>query len=352
VFLDFYDVEISPRKLKRKLGLPRIPHIIKQALPRDDIRVLLEACHDLRLKTVILFIAATGCRANEALHLRNSDIRLENNPANVRFRAEITKTRTERIIYLTDEAARHLDAWLKYKYRIRKKTGKEPERYSEDFVFAVRNVRESHKTLYNNIVHQFGCLLDGLKRGDREQQTKANSNSFYQPRRKITFHSIRRMVYTAISDTANVEYANWFIGHAASTYHRQTEADKIAMFRKVEPHLTFLDYETKIKSLEQKEKENESIIARMERNMATSTDIQNRLRCLEQENQKKSQMLNAAVLREAELRKDVIQLIENALKGYDRGDEVKRHALKVVESAVNRVSELENTVRASVIKQT
>jgi hypothetical protein len=63
-------------------------------------------------------------------------------------------------------------------------------------------------------------------------------------------------------------------------------------------------------------------------------------------------MLNAAVLREAELRKDVIQLIENALKGYDRGDEVKRHALKVVESAVNRVSELENTVRASVIKQT
>jgi hypothetical protein len=38
------------------------------------------------------------------------------------------------------------------------------------------------------------------------------------------------------------DYSEWFIGHAGSTYYRKTEAEKLQIFKKVEPYLTYLDY--------------------------------------------------------------------------------------------------------------
>ncbi|MGD1838150.1 MAG: hypothetical protein ACPKPY_08850, partial [Nitrososphaeraceae archaeon] len=62
-----------------------------------------------------------------------------------------------------------------------------------------------------------------------------------ETRREITLHSFRRFVKTTISDLGYSDYSEWFIGHAGSTYWRKKESDKIRIFRKIEPYLTFLN---------------------------------------------------------------------------------------------------------------
>ena len=44
-----------------------------------------------------------------------------------------------------------------------------------------------------------------------------------QKRRKITLHSFRRFVKTAISDQTNQDYSEWFLGHSKSPYYTKKE---------------------------------------------------------------------------------------------------------------------------------
>lgn len=62
-----------------------------------------------------------------------------------------------------------------------------------------------------------------------------------EKRREITFHSFRRFVKTTISDLGYQDYSEYFIGHSGSTYWTKKESEKVEIFRKIEPYLTFLN---------------------------------------------------------------------------------------------------------------
>jgi hypothetical protein len=81
--------------------------------------------------------------------------------------------------------------------------------------------------------------------GQKEEFTvNPTSNKKHHRRRRITLHSFRRFVKSTISDLGYGDFSEYFIGHSGSTYYRKTEKEKIQLFRKIEPHLTFLDYPT------------------------------------------------------------------------------------------------------------
>jgi integrase len=151
-FLEYHDVDISPRKFKLKVKMLKIITKSKEALSKEDIIDILNACSDIRLKTYAILLAVTGMRATEALSIRIKDLDLKSNPAKVFVRGEYTKTKTDRIVFLTEEITQQLNSWLNYKYRTRrvcrrneangndKKTITEqrtPERNDNDVVFAV-----------------------------------------------------------------------------------------------------------------------------------------------------------------------------------------------------------------------
>ena len=48
-FLEFYDVDISPRKFKLKVKLPKLVRKFKEALSKEDIIDILNTCSDIRL---------------------------------------------------------------------------------------------------------------------------------------------------------------------------------------------------------------------------------------------------------------------------------------------------------------
>jgi integrase len=266
-FFEYFDIEISPRKFKLKVKLPRIIRRSKEALSKEDIIDILNACSDIKLKTYVMLLAGSGMRATEALSIRIKDLDLQSSPAKLFVRGEYTKTRTDRTVFLTYEMIQQLNSWLTYKYRTRRvcykdeRTGKTtteirtPEKQQSDLVFAVyQNTKTpAPKSLYTDLARSFGKTLDRMNKGDRED----GSN---ERRREITLHSFRRFVKTTISDLGYGDYSEWFIGHSGSTYWRKKESEKAELFRKIEPYLTFLnihqlerqgaDIQTKVEELE------------------------------------------------------------------------------------------------------
>ena len=119
-FLEHYDVDISPRKFKLKVKMPKVIRQSKEALSKDDVADILNACSDIKLKTYVMLLAATGLRATEALSIRIKDLDLKSNPAKVFVRGEYTKTRTDRMVFLSEEITHQLISWLSYKYRTRR----------------------------------------------------------------------------------------------------------------------------------------------------------------------------------------------------------------------------------------
>jgi integrase len=250
-FFEYCDIDVSPRKFKLKVKLPKAIRKNKEALSKEDITDILNHCSDLKLKTYVMLLAATGMRAVEALHICIKDIDYDNKPARIYLRGENTKTKTDRTIFLTEETINQLNSWLKFKYRTRrvcyqlkdnenrdKKTITEyrtPTIKKTDLVFASNhnNQVSDPYSLYINLSSSFAKTLDRMGKGEREDNNER--------RRQITFHSFRRFVKSTISDLGYGDYSEYYIGHSGSTYYRKKESEKAEIFNKIEPYLTFLN---------------------------------------------------------------------------------------------------------------
>ena len=119
-FLEFNDIEISPRKFKLKVRFPKTVFKHKEALDKNDIVRILNGCSDIKLKTYVMLLASAGLRAVEALSIRLKDLDLESNPAKLRVRGEFTKTKVNRYIFITKELTEQLIKWIDFKYRTRR----------------------------------------------------------------------------------------------------------------------------------------------------------------------------------------------------------------------------------------
>jgi integrase len=103
----YHDIEISPRKFKLKVRLPKIVRKNKEALSKEDISDILNNCSDIKLKIYVMLFAETGMRASEALHIRINDIDLEKHPSELHVGGENIKTKVDRTVFLTQEVTNH-----------------------------------------------------------------------------------------------------------------------------------------------------------------------------------------------------------------------------------------------------
>jgi len=278
-FLEYHDIEISPRRFKLKVKFPKVVRKHKEALSKEDIIKFLESCTAIKLKTYLLFLAATGCRASEACSVRLMDINFNKNTVDIR--GEYTKTKQDRKVFLTNELVDQLKLWINYKYRERRRYLEHdrknirliPKRNDHDLVFSSsflfngkpklkKDEYETVNRIYSTLVHDFDKVSNRLGIS-YEDSTKR--------RRKITPHSFRRYVKSVISDLGYSDYSEWFIGHIGSTYYRKSDKEKYELFKKIEPYLTYLDQ------------------SGLERRGA---DLQNRLETMEHENKDLRENIN------------------------------------------------------------
>lgn len=242
VFLEYNDISISNIKYKLKVRPGTRRKVELQAIAKEDVRKILLGCQDPRLLTYCLLLASTGMRAVEATSVRLQDIDFEKGI--IELREDYTKTKQARIVYLTEECIKQLKLWKTHRERERRvvdgnthKSIKVRRPFKEDDLFFTsgRFERvEEPRYIYTSLIEQFAKVLD------RVGFSKRRENLVRQ--HKVTFHSFRRFVKTQISDRGYQDFSEWFIGHSGSTYWRKTEREKLEIFKKIEPYLTYLDY--------------------------------------------------------------------------------------------------------------
>ena len=144
-YFQFYDIDINPRKYKQRVDIPKQYHEEEQPIDHEEIREILKACNNRRLKPYLYVLASGGMRANEALGLRLGDIDFSVSPTKVHIRKE-NKTKRPRDIFISDEATKYLKLWIEWKYRLRRRDTKMriPEKSPNHLIFTME-IKESMK---------------------------------------------------------------------------------------------------------------------------------------------------------------------------------------------------------------
>jgi integrase len=244
---DFTDLVTLPKKNKPDFVAAEKPSVIE----------LLNNCKNQRLKTALLMAASLGCRKLEMCAVSNNMVNFEKDT--ITFPAAHTKTRQERTRRMTKELSNQIKTWNAIKYRPHRvvhKNGKaeivNPVPHPDDLLLSFwhHDYKTKPEGLSDSIDVEYRELADMLK-----IQRKAG-------RRVLTFHRLRALVKSTISDLGYGDFSEWYIGHSASTYYRRSEKDREAVFEKIEPYLTYVDvaameartkdFETRLEKSEEK----------------------------------------------------------------------------------------------------
>jgi integrase len=269
-YLAYQDIDVIPSKFKRKVRMPRLYRADEQPLDAQDVRKILLACNNRRLKAYLLVLASGAMRAIEALAIRVKDCDFSVNPTKIHIRKEYAKTRVARDVYISDEATQYLQQWIDWKYRDK---GNEWTKNKDptDLVFSVYNTvnEPDPRHLYIKVLLEFEKLLTVVGLDERKEDGR-------RLRRKVTLHSLRRHAKGVISNQVNQDYSEWYLGHSRSPYYTLKESERREIYAtRVMKYLTFLDYstlETTGKNIESKLSEKEKEIQLLRQRDSMNTD--------------------------------------------------------------------------------
>ena len=198
------------QRLTAQLPPPK-PKKCELELKRKTFRLIYDSL-PLRMGTLLLVLLASGMRLGEALLLKKTDINWEEERTEISIPAEITKTKTARTTYLTEEAS---EALLKY-LRTRTDTDERIFPFSTDIT--QYHLRATVKRL-------------GLSR-------TVNGKTY-----TVHWHMTRKWFISRFSLAANKDVAEHIAGHEgylSSSYRRYTKKQILKEYIKAEKKLSII----------------------------------------------------------------------------------------------------------------
>jgi integrase len=220
-FFNHYDKELPAKDLKfirNKLPKGNM-RTIEKDLDQDTIRTILQHV-DVKGRALILVLASSGMRINEALSLPLDDIDFKTTPTTITIRGENTKNGDNRITFISSEATQAVNEWLKvrsdYIASSAKrnngliKSGRGNPKSGEDdgrlFPFSDQNA----STLWDNALIKAGLL-------SRDKTTN---------RKQLHYHQFRKFFISQLSLIVSKEIAETLAGHngyLTGAYRRYTK---------------------------------------------------------------------------------------------------------------------------------
>jgi integrase len=260
-FFRFNKILVTVEDFNELVPLPRKEQPTKKGIDKATVATYLNACKNIQLKTALHVMACNGPRPIELCAVRECDVNLDSDLATITYAAEYSKMRVARTRPLTREAANQLRLWDKFKYRTRWTTVKEedegkyvrkfaaPKRDPHNLLLSMPSLNGEKATpegLYDYLSEVFAELIDTIENvfsSDTNNGSNGNNNISRKPGeyRKVTLKTFRDFVKSTISDLGYSDFSEWMIGHAGSTYYQKSEKERMDLFRKLEPYLTYLD---------------------------------------------------------------------------------------------------------------
>ncbi len=264
-YLRYCGIKIYSEDFKQTVKLPRKIKAVEVPLTKEVILRVLRNVSP-KLQAVILVATATGMRIGELVQLKISDIHFEVEPTKIHLRAETTKTRTPRVVFLTKESTQALKDYLG---RYHNWDEKNQEQIKDKIVFGrtsiSNNLYKKDSELKTHWVAAAETLLQkSLLRAIRKvaDLNVKNSNQM----QSIHFHAFRKFHRTIVGNAVGQDFAENMLGHssAANIYYQLSEQEKIKLYLKAEPNLTISDFKTVEKSFEELSNKNQTLENKIE----------------------------------------------------------------------------------------
>ena len=188
--------------IRQFVDIPKSPKEKKAPLEKEKI-ALLASSAEKYLKGVIYCLVSSGMRSSEFLQLQKTDIKWNLDPVEVHLRAEITKTKVDRVTYLSPQAVEFFPKTKPY----------------------------DERTSLVNLEKSFGYLRKKCHLVDRYR----NSNVHH-----ITPHRLRAFFKTEASNMHGKDYAEDIIGHEGylNTYYVINDEERRKKYKELIPKVT------------------------------------------------------------------------------------------------------------------
>ena len=191
----------------------KLPVIIKEtriAVTMEDIAKLYNAAKP-KMMAKLSFLVSSGARLGEVLQLKHSDIRGNK----VTIRAENTKTKAERITYISEQAKNDLAKYVKGK-------GQDAYVFVRKFAPAI-SVQQAEA--------EFSLIRDKCSLTKRYRLSRYHH---------VTIHRLRAFCKTMASEVCGKDFAEGLVGHEGylSTYYALPETQRYEKYKLLEPKLT------------------------------------------------------------------------------------------------------------------
>lgn len=101
--------EVLPLELLSKKMMIKVPDALPRAMDPDDVKQLIAVLEDVRDRAMLLILLRTGMRVGELLNTIEEDVNLKERRIEI---YEACKSRAGRVVYLSDDALKALEAWM------------------------------------------------------------------------------------------------------------------------------------------------------------------------------------------------------------------------------------------------
>jgi integrase len=273
-FLRSERVSLDPRLVTECASIPK-PHKDTEsdfALDKPTAAKILGSPMNRRLRVFLYTLASSGARVGELSSICWKDVDLDANPVSIHLRAEITKTKVGRTVYVTRETAEEIKQWLLYRQTCRNRN-KRNHRSNKgattsistsksivdpnEFVFQVyrregdpKYIEHKMQTSFTNHLKSLGLYVarevnSNNINGNGNNNKAKNKNKKYE-RASITLHSFRKLFKVQVSLSAKEsDLSEYLLGHRSTlnqTYFKVSPADVSKVYLdKIMEHLTFCD---------------------------------------------------------------------------------------------------------------
>lgn len=220
-FFNHYDLELPAKEMKfirHKLPKGNV-RTIEKDMDTETIRTILQHL-DVKGRALVLVLASSGMRINEALTLPLDDLDLKAKPAIITIRGENAKNGDNRITFLSAEAAQAVNEWLKVRDNYIRtsakrnnglvKSGRGNTKTGEDdgrlFPFSDQNA----SALWDNALEKANLF-------SRDKSTN---------RKQLHYHQFRKFFISQLSLIISKEIAETLAGHngyLTGSYRRYTK---------------------------------------------------------------------------------------------------------------------------------
>lgn len=217
------------KRFRKRNTTEKAVTITQEYNPTREVIADVLSLSDVRHRAEILICASGGLRIGELLHLRFSDVFLDEVPARIEIPGNITKNGLPRRTFISAEAADALRAYLRTRDEMLVRFRINSRRVHQDFTPDESRIFP-HSDTYES--EQLRKIVSRSKYCGVDERT--GRNMFH-------FHSLRKYFLTQAKKHASPDFVEAWAGHAGyltSAYHRPSIDDEREEYLKCELALT------------------------------------------------------------------------------------------------------------------